>query len=112
MTGDDTCEVCGTHIALIKNRQKIQGQTYCSRSLCRLALKDIFEPDSIESADAPTRGLLMMELEERVSEYDKMAEKVAALEVLSLETKTIASLIGTTPASVRATRSNEGNDAE
>lgn len=60
----------------------------------------------LESIDRWLKILVKLEVESKIEELDTNKEKVHALHGLGFDTKEMAEMIGTTPASVRAARSN------
>lgn len=64
------------------------------------------ETEILESIDRWLKMLVKLEVESKIEELDTNKEKVRALHGLGFDTKEMAEMIGTTPASVRAARSN------
>lgn len=64
------------------------------------------EIELLESIDRRLKMLLKLEVKTRIDDLDTNKEKVRALHGLAFDTKEMAEMIGTTPASVRAARSN------
>lgn len=64
------------------------------------------QEDLLASIDNSLQRLLRLEVEERLDEQDTVKEKVLELHGLGFDTKEMADLIGTSPATVRSARSS------
>lgn len=60
----------------------------------------------LESIDHRLKMMLKIEVEDRLDQHDTMKEKVETLHGLGFDTQEMAEMIGTSPASIRATRSD------
>lgn len=64
------------------------------------------ETKLLESIDRRLKMLVQLEVESKIDELDTNKDKVRALHSWGFDTKEIADIIDTTPASVRAAKSN------
>jgi DNA-directed RNA polymerase specialized sigma24 family protein len=64
------------------------------------------ETKLLESIDRRLKMLVRLDVESKINEFDTNKKKVRALHGWGFDTNEIADIIGTTPASVRAAKSN------